>query len=75
MTCCCSLKACANDLVSTVLDGCNATILAYGQTGAGKTYTMTGGKADYEQRGLIPRSIHKVLACSLRFNCSCLHAG
>ncbi len=54
------LQACADDLVDTVLDGCNATILAYGQTGAGKTYTMTGGKADYKQRGLIPRSIHKV---------------
>lgn len=54
------LQACADDLVDTVLDGCNATILAYGQTGAGKTYTMTGGKADYKQRGLTPRSIHKV---------------
>lgn len=57
------LKACADDLLSTVLDGCNATVLAYGQTGAGKTYTMTGGKADYKQRGLIPRSIHKVIHC------------
>ena len=65
---CCLLKACADDLVSTVLDGCNATILAYGQTGAGKTYTMTGGKADYQQRGLIPRSIHKV-SCSTCYNC------
>ncbi|KAL0026016.1 hypothetical protein WJX79_001669 [Trebouxia sp. C0005] len=55
-------QACADDFVDTVLDGCNATILAYGQTGAGKTYTMTGGKADYKQRGLIPRSIHKVFA-------------
>lgn len=54
------IQACADDLVDTVLDGYNATILAYGQTGAGKTYTMTGGKADYKQRGLIPRSIHKV---------------
>ena len=38
----CDLQACANDAIDTVLDGCNATILAYGQTGAGKTYTMTG---------------------------------
>ena len=64
------LQACADDLVDTVLDGCNATILAYGQTGAGKTYTMTGGKADYKQRGLIPRSIHKVQASKYAF----LHA-
>ncbi|KAL0031522.1 hypothetical protein WJX77_005047 [Trebouxia sp. C0004] len=70
-------QACADDLVDTVLSGCNATILAYGQTGAGKTYTMTGGKADYKQRGLIPRSIHKVFAglkkhlqstCTIRVN-------
>ncbi len=63
------LQACADEHVNTVLDGCNATILAYGQTGAGKTYTMTGGKAGYEQRGLIPRSIHKV-SCSLQRRCA-----
>lgn len=34
--------------------------MAYGQTGAGKTYTMSGGKVNYKQRGLIPRSIHQV---------------
>jgi hypothetical protein len=27
-----------NDSVSSVLEGFNATVLAYGQTGAGKTY-------------------------------------
>ena len=32
-------------------------ILAYGQTGAGKTYTMSGGRDSYKQRGLIPRAI------------------
>lgn len=31
--------------------------MAYGQTGAGKTYTMSGGKDSYKQRGLIPRAI------------------
>jgi len=34
--------ATCSHLVSTVLDGVNATIFAYGPTGAGKTHTMTG---------------------------------
>lgn len=29
-------------LVEGVLDGFNATVFAYGSTGAGKTYTMLG---------------------------------
>jgi kinesin family member 6/9 len=31
--------------------------LCYGQTGAGKTYTMTGATENYSQRGIIPRTI------------------
>lgn len=31
--------------------------MAYGQTGAGKTFTMTGSTIDYKYRGLIPRCI------------------
>ena len=34
-------------------------LFSYGQTGAGKTYTMEGGRAP-EQRGIIPRTIAKV---------------
>lgn len=40
-----------------VLDGYNSTIFAYGQTGSGKTFTITGGPARYEDRGIIPRVI------------------
>ena len=36
----------AENLVHQVMEGYNGTILAYGQTGAGKTFTMTG-RADY----------------------------
>ena len=38
-------------------------ICRYGQTGAGKTYTMTGGQQSFQQRGIIPRVVHKVRPC------------
>lgn len=34
--------------------------MCYGQTGAGKTYTMTGATSDYRRRGIIPRAIQQV---------------
>jgi kinesin family protein 6/9 len=43
-----------------VLDGYNATVMAFGQTGAGKTYTMTGSSTNYGQRGIIPRAISQI---------------
>lgn len=46
------------EVLNSAMDGYNGTIMCYGQTGAGKTYTMTGGKESYRQRGLIPRSIN-----------------
>ena len=42
-----------------LFQGIVSCIFAYGQTGSGKTYTMTGG-SQYEERGLIPRSITKI---------------
>ncbi|NXL93378.1 KIF9 protein, partial [Alectura lathami] len=51
----------AEELVSAALAGCNGTIMCYGQTGAGKTYTMMGATADYRHRGIIPRAIQQVL--------------
>ena len=44
-----------NSIVNDLFQGYNATILAYGQTGAGKTYTM-GDQND----GLIPRCCQDV---------------
>ena len=32
----------ANEIVQSVVKGYNGTIMCYGQTGAGKTYTMLG---------------------------------
>lgn len=52
---------CIEDITAQVMDGYNATVLAYGQTGAGKTYTMTGPVAkSYQLRGVIPRAIAQV---------------
>ena len=45
-------------LIESVLEGYNGTILAYGQTGAGKTFTMEGNRDnDGRQRGIIPRAV------------------
>ncbi|KAI8922216.1 P-loop containing nucleoside triphosphate hydrolase protein [Powellomyces hirtus] len=51
---------CVNSVMKGLLDGYNGTIMAYGQTGAGKTFTMTGASENYKHRGLIPRSISQV---------------
>lgn len=45
------------DLVQSAVDGYNVTIFAYGQTGAGKTFTMYGVKG---QEGVAPRTIHEL---------------
>ncbi|NXW81937.1 KIF9 protein, partial [Alopecoenas beccarii] len=50
----------AQKLVSEALIGYNGTIMCYGQTGAGKTYTMTGATTEYKHRGIIPRAIQQV---------------
>jgi hypothetical protein len=33
--------------ITSVVEGFNATVFAYGQTGAGKTYTMVGPSHDH----------------------------
>ncbi|XP_075704309.1 kinesin-like protein KIF9, partial [Rhinoderma darwinii] len=50
----------AKSVVSRALQGYNGTILCYGQTGAGKTYTITGATENYKNRGLIPRALQQV---------------
>ncbi|KAL7412685.1 P-loop containing nucleoside triphosphate hydrolase protein [Mrakia frigida] len=46
-------------LTQSVLDGYNCCIFAYGQTGAGKSFTMEGGNTP-ESSGMIPRAIAKI---------------
>jgi hypothetical protein len=52
----------ARNVVDSALQGYNATILAYGQTGTGKTFTMEGfnREGSVEARGIIPRAIEQV---------------
>ena len=42
------------ELVDNAIAGYNSTLFAYGQTGTGKTYTMTGGVG---KEGLVQRSV------------------
>ncbi|OWZ12363.1 Kinesin [Phytophthora megakarya] len=60
-------RMCVAPLVQGFLDGYNATVLAYGQTGTGKTYTMAGSGFDArgrekngELQGMIPRVINAI---------------
>lgn len=46
----------ARPIVEKVLEGYNGTILAYGQTGTGKTYTMSGYPESPQTKGIIPNA-------------------
>ena len=47
-------------IIDSVLDGYNGTVLAYGQTSSGKTYTMQGDISNQNTYGIIPRMISHV---------------
>ena len=51
-------------VVLSILEGYNGSIIAYGQTSAGKTYTMEGGQggAGDETRGIIPRVAEEIFS-------------
>eukprot|EP01042_Synura_sphagnicola_P036385 gene36385-biopygen3899 len=52
-------KSLGADVVSDIIEGNNATIIAYGQTFSGKSYTMFGTSDD---PGLIPRTVRELLS-------------
>lgn len=50
-----------------ILNGYNGTVFAYGQTGAGKSYTMMGSDIDDDSsRGIIPRIVEQIFASILQ---------
>ena len=54
-----------SNMVRQMLQGYNCTIFAYGQTGTGKTYTMSGDMSDTlgllsDSAGIIPRVLHSL---------------
>ncbi len=59
----------ARGVVDSALQGYNATIFAYGQTGTGKTFTMEGfsDQSGVEARGIIPRAIEQIFGHIQRF--------
>lgn len=58
----------AQPLIGRFLEGFNCTILAYGQTSSGKTFTMTGIDLDADPSdpnngmGIIPRSVSTIFS-------------
>ncbi|CAI9296151.1 unnamed protein product [Lactuca saligna] len=56
-------EAVAKPVVEGVLNGYNGTIMAYGQTGTGKTYTLGKlGKDDASERGIMVRALEDIIA-------------
>uniref|UniRef100_A0A8D0HR88 Kinesin-like protein KIF21A n=1 Tax=Sphenodon punctatus TaxID=8508 RepID=A0A8D0HR88_SPHPU len=57
---------CVEKLIEGCFEGYNATVFAYGQTGAGKTYTMGTGfdvNITEEEQGIIPRAVKHLFKC------------
>jgi hypothetical protein len=54
-------ERCATPAIRDFFDGINGTLMAYGQTGAGKTYTVMGPPTgEFQYRGLAPRIISEI---------------
>ena len=53
-------KSVAVQTVEDLFDGFNGTIFAYGQTGAGKSFSMMGDLDDQDMRGIIPRATRHI---------------
>ena len=74
-------EACVEDIVMSVLEGYNGSIIAYGQTGTGQFIIMQNsqemlplwnvGKSYTiegtmeEQRGIVPRTAEAIFHCTL----------
>lgn len=52
-------------LVQDIIDGYNATVFAYGATGAGKTHTMVGSA---EEPGVMVRALNDIFLAARRLS-------
>ncbi|XP_048326155.2 kinesin-like protein KIN-UC isoform X8 [Ziziphus jujuba] len=60
----------AKPVVESVLNGYSGTVMAYGQTGTGKTYTLGKlGKDDASERGIMARALEDILASVSASDC------
>lgn len=50
----------AYPVCENVIQGYNGTIFAYGQTGTGKTFTITGIPGDKKEKGIMPRAFENI---------------
>ena len=50
----------AYPIIENVMEGYNGTIFAYGQTGTGKTFTISGVPKDPELKGIMARSFETI---------------
>lgn len=49
-----------SSVIDSVMNGYNGTMMAYGQTSSGKSFTMSGVLEDNELKGIIPRIVEKI---------------
>ena len=51
-------------MVEKILEGHNGTLIAYGETGSGKTFSFSGARdnSDFEQRGISPRALGTIFS-------------
>uniref|UniRef100_A0A3Q3JZP4 Kinesin motor domain-containing protein n=1 Tax=Monopterus albus TaxID=43700 RepID=A0A3Q3JZP4_MONAL len=69
-------ESCIQPLVESLVDGYNATIFCYGQTGSGRGYsaTLISGAVQGETPGLA-RAAHHSQSASCQRVCEVLHGG
>ena len=53
-------EACVRPILEQVLRGINCCIFAYGQTGAGKSFTIFGERENPELYGILPRAVDEL---------------
>ena len=64
----CVFDTIGTQLLTTAWNKCHCSLFAYGQTGAGKSFTMMGKHKSNQHRGLIPRICHDLFSTMTQSN-------